>query len=259
MNKDYATVTETPGIGATREQLSMLYTRYKFALSLCIGKDVLEVACGAGQGLGYLSRSAKRVMGGDIDEINLSFAAERYRRNTNIALRKMDAQNLPVKNNSFDVILLYEAIYYLHDPGQFLKECLRVLRDNGLLVICTVNREWADFNPSPFSTQYFSAAELSDFLRNHNFNVEILAAFSVSKKSVKDSMVSTLKRSAVAMGILPKTMEGKQFLKRIFLGELSPLPSEVEDSMAEYIQPVPINPTAMNSQYKVLYAIARKT
>ena len=35
--------------------------------------DVLEVACGGGIGLGYLARTAKKVVGGDIDETILQY------------------------------------------------------------------------------------------------------------------------------------------------------------------------------------------
>ena len=58
----------------TSEQLQIIYARYRFASELCDDKEVLEVACGSGQGPGCLAKKAKRVVGGDIDENNLSFA-----------------------------------------------------------------------------------------------------------------------------------------------------------------------------------------
>lgn len=67
---EYGDVTETPDTKASSEQLTRLYTRYRFASEFCKDKDVLEVACGAGLGLGYLARFAKRVVGGDYDEKN---------------------------------------------------------------------------------------------------------------------------------------------------------------------------------------------
>lgn len=48
---DYSTVTELPGGNATKEQLARMFHRYCFAANFCRGKDVLEVACGAGQGV----------------------------------------------------------------------------------------------------------------------------------------------------------------------------------------------------------------
>ena len=40
----YLTVTEMPGNRATRENLEMLYSRYKWASQFVQGKDVLEMA-----------------------------------------------------------------------------------------------------------------------------------------------------------------------------------------------------------------------
>ena len=68
MRPDYTTVTEIPRGRVTREQLTRMCTRYYFASKFCEGKDVLEVGCGAGQGLGYLARKARRVVGGDCTE-----------------------------------------------------------------------------------------------------------------------------------------------------------------------------------------------
>lgn len=257
MEKSYTTITETPDIGASREQLSMLYTRYRFAAPLCGGKDVLEVACGAGMGLGYLARFAKRVVGGDIDDQNLRLAVEHYRGRPNIQIRNIDAHRLPFEDGSFDVVLLYEAIYYLDRPDRFLEECRRVLREKGAVLICTVNNEWPDFNPSPYSMQYYSSRELRELLSRHRFDVELYGAFPFRMATVKDSLISYIKRAAVALHLIPKTMKGKEALKRIFFGELIPLPPEVEDGMANYASPVLIHCDAPNTQYKVIYAIAR--
>lgn len=253
----YTTITETPGVGASLEQLSMLYTRYRFAAPFCKGKEVLEVACGAGQGLGYLARVAERVVGGDIDETNLRFAAERYRERPNVEVRKMDAHQLPFEEKRFDAVLLYEAIYYLKRPEAFLSECRRVLRENGVLLICTVNKEWPDFNPSPFSARYFSSRELAELLRGLRFDVTLYAAFPVALKSTKDRLVSIIKRTAIALGLIPKTMKGKELLKRIFFGRLTPLPPEVEEGMGGYSAPTPISAQDPCVDYKTIYAVAR--
>ena len=53
---DYGAVTEQVGDLISREALSMVYSRYRFAAQFCAGKRVLEVACGPGVGLGYLGK-----------------------------------------------------------------------------------------------------------------------------------------------------------------------------------------------------------
>jgi ubiquinone/menaquinone biosynthesis C-methylase UbiE len=232
----------------------MLYTRYKTAAAFCEGKAVLEVACSSGQGLGYLAKRARRVVGGDYTAQVLQLARCHY--GGNIPLLRLDAHALPFPARSFDVVILYEAIYYLSRPEQFLEECCRILRDGSVLLICTVNKEWADFNPSPFSTRYFSAKELSDLLQKHQFQVELYGAFPVAKGSTKDAVVSFIKRTAMALHLMPNTMKGKESLKRIFFGKLVPLPPEVVDGMADYAPPVPLSSDSQDSQYKVLYAVA---
>lgn len=252
---DYTAVTEVPGNRVTREALAMLYTRYMYAASFCHDRDVLEVACGAGQALRYLEKSAKRVVGGDYTEHLLRVA--RRHCSTTTPLVRLDAHTLPFRDHSFDVLIFYEAMYYLSQPELFVEESHRVLRQGGILLICTVNREWSDFNPSPHSKQYLSARDLSDLLHRHQFQAEIRGAFPVTQASTRDVVVSMVKRVAVALHLIPQTMRGKELLKRVFFGQLVQLPEEIADGIADYIPPVPLSSDAGTSQYKVLYAVAQ--
>lgn len=255
---DYTTVTELPGCKASREQSERLYHRYRFASEFCKDKDVLEVACGGGIGLGYLAKIAKKVIGGDIDENNLKFAREHYKHRPNIELKILDARQLPFENDSFDVVILYEAIYYLIDPEKFISEAKRVLRNGGVLLICTANKDWSGFNPSLYSYKYFSAPELFDLLKTNGFvNITLYGDCPAKDKTIKDKITSYLKRMAVGLHLIPKTMKGKEFLKRIFFGELAPLPFEIYEGMAKYSPPTLIPYDSPNYDYKVLYVVAR--
>lgn len=255
MDIDYTTVTEVPGSKVTREQLTRMYNRYCFASRFCEGKDVLEVACGAGQGLGYLAKNARKVVGGDYTENLVRIAQNHYR--GRIPLVRLDAQRLPFKRGSFDVVILYEAIYYLARPGEFVRECSRILRREGTVLICTANRDWSGFNPSPFSVRYFSAPDIRTLLSQHKFDVHVFGDCPVYSDSLKDKCISIIRRIAVALHLIPKTMEGKEIFKRLFYGQLSVLKEEIEEGMSEYCEPVPIDANLPNSDYKVLFAKAR--
>lgn len=257
MTAEFLTVTETPGNRASQEQIERLYHRYHFAASLCRDKDVLEAACGAGLGLGYLARVARKVVGGDIDEQVLSFAERQYRGRPNIEVRQFDVQSMPFPEASFDVVLLYEAIYYLPRPEIFLDEVKRVLRKDGLLVIGTVNKEWPDFNPSPYSVAYYSTAELRGMLSPKFSKVETFGAFPVRQDTPHDRLTSFLKRTAVRFRLMPRTMKGKELFKRIFFGRLVPIPAEIMEGPKSYQQPEPIPAGAPNSSYKIIYLIAK--
>ncbi len=62
--------------------------------------------------------------------------------------------------------ILYETICYLKDPEKCIAEAARVLRENGILIICTVNKEWEDSHPSPYTYRYFSVPELCVLMRS---------------------------------------------------------------------------------------------
>ena len=204
-----------------------------------------------------MAKVSKRVVGGDIDENNLKFAQEHYKGRDNIELHLLDAHNLPFGDKSFDVVILYEAIYYLAHPEIFLDECCRIIRKDGMLLICTVNKDWSDFSPSPYSTKYFSAQELYQLLNGKFLDVQLYGAFQATANSMRDKITSIIKRTAIALNLMPKTMKSKEIFKRIFFGKLVPLPAEIEEGMAEYVAPVPISCDSQSFQYKVLYTIAR--
>ena len=236
----------------------MAYTRYSAAAKFCEDKNVLEVACGAGFGLGYLARKARRVVAGDIDDKLLRIAQEHYRDRKNIDLRIFDAHQLPFEDCSFDVAVLFETIYYLAQPEMFLDESHRVLREEGVLLICTANKECPEFVPSPFSGRYFSGPELVELLNRQGFDAELFGAFPLDISSAKQRLVSFLRRVVTTLHLMPGTLRARSILKRIFYGRLLILPEELEDGMIEAYPLEPIARDASGAQYKVLYAIARK-
>jgi ubiquinone/menaquinone biosynthesis C-methylase UbiE len=256
----YSLITESPGIGATKEQMERLYQRYHFALSYASGKDVLEVACGTGIGLSYLALKARRVVGCDIDEKNLGLA-KTYNRSYDgmIWIDLMDAHDLSYQDESFDLVLLYEAIYYLKEPEQFIKEARRVLRENGTLIICSVNKDWQDFHPSPYTWKYYSIPELHDLMRKYYRKVSVYGGFHVESFKIRDSVISLIKHLALRYHLIPGSLKARSYLKRIFIGKLMPLPSHIYEGMASYQVPIPIRNDHINKDFKIIYYIAKKS
>jgi SAM-dependent methyltransferase len=254
---NYASITEVPGLKATREQLSRLYNRYRFASDFIRSKDVLEVACGSGIGLGFLSRYAKRVIGGDIDKENIAIASNIYS-NDSIQIQEMDAHALPFAEKSFDVILLFEAIYYLEHPELFVEEANRVLRQSGTLIICTVNKDWEDFHPSLYTHRYFSVPELASLLSTSFRNVQFYGAFSAHVSGITRKVVSQIKKVAVRYNLIPGSLAARAYLKRLFMGPLQPLPQQISDGIVPYEPPAMISAEKANIDYKIIYAVGKK-
>jgi SAM-dependent methyltransferase len=252
---DYSTVTELSGARGSQAQLARMYQRYYFAGQFCEGKDVLEIACGAGQGLGYLARRARCVVGIDINDHVLALARNHY--GSRVDIRQMDAEALSFPDASFDTVVNFEAIYYLPRPERFASEVRRVLRPGGILVLCTTNKDLPDFNPSPFSHQYFGPPELVALLAPHGFAVECFAADPVGPLTLRGHALRTLKRAAVQLDLIPKTMRGKELLKRMVFGSLVELPREIpEGESVESPKIIPVD--GPDKEHHLLFAVARR-
>ena len=151
--------------------------RYIFAANFVKDKNVLDAGCGSGYGADFLaSRGAKYVLGVDISSEAIAYAQEHYRRN-NLEYLVMDVTNLRLDDKSFDVIVAFEVIEHLHDQEKFLAEVRRVLKDDGLLIISTPNREVyrLGLEANPFHTKEFNFEEFYQLLSRYFCSVKIFA------------------------------------------------------------------------------------
>lgn len=254
----FSDVTELPGAPFPAHAFSMLQTRYAFARAHCpAGKNVLEIGCGGGAGLGYLAANGAHVTGIDIDEAILEYPRRHYDNHGTIQVQQANAEKLPFEDASFDTILIFEALYYFPDFRQVLTECRRILRPGGTLLLVTVNPEWPAFNPSPHSVSYYSASKLDTILRECGYAPSFQAGFPDDEGGFVRKMIGLIKRCAVRCGLMPRTMRGKVLLKRIFFGRLQPYPHELTDGMGAVEPLVDIDPQTPCTRYINLYVTAR--
>lgn len=254
---DYHAITETPQQQASKEQIARLYHRYRFAGSFIRGGNVLEAACGSGMGLGFLAGKSHFVVGGDIDRKN-AYQALSLNEDPSVCIEMLDCHDLPFKDQSFDFVLLFEAIYYLHTPERFIRESERVLKENGVLIICSVNKDWSDFHASPYSQRYFAVPELLDLLRPTFPRVDMYGAFPTAKNGNVALLLSFLKRAAMRLDLIPGSLSARAQLKRLFFGPLYPLPDRIFENMTSYESPAVIPSDQPNRDFKIIYAVARK-
>lgn len=253
----YKSVTEMTGDEISAEQLQRLCSRYYWAGSYAEGKDAIEVACGAGAGLGYLASVAWSVQACDISDEVLANPRAHY--GTRIRLDTADAAKLPYADASTDVLILFEAIYYLPDVDAFLNEAKRVLRPEGTLLIATANKDLYDFNPSPMSHTYFGTVELKAILEKHGFGIiEMCGDTPVKSVSLRQKLLRPIKKIVVQMGLMPKTTGGKKWMKRLVFGSLVPMPHEITSTTCPKITPDAISPNVPCQSHKVIFCAAKK-
>jgi SAM-dependent methyltransferase len=127
-------------------------------------------------------------------------------------------------------LLLFEAIYYLPDVDAFFEEARRVLRPGGHLLIATANKDLYDFTPSPFSVRYYGVTELREVCDRHGFESKFWGFVEISKISVRQKILRPFKSIASRLGLVPRTMGGKEFLKKLFFGTVVDMPASILDT-----------------------------
>lgn len=146
---------------------------YEQMADRCADRDVLEAGCGEGYGANLIADVARRVIGLDYDETAVAHVRARYPR---VDMRHGNLAELPLADGSVDAVVNFQVIEHLWDQGQFVRECLRVLRPGGCLLMSTPNR--ITFSPgrdtpiNPFHTRELNAAELTELLTTEGFEVE---------------------------------------------------------------------------------------
>jgi len=252
---DFLTVTELAGDEVSGEQLRRVCHRYHWAKQYVAGRDVLEVACGSGMGLGFLARHARSLKAGDLSPEVLSRIDREAARATE--LQVFDAQELPYSDGSFDVVILFEALYYIPSAEGFVREAKRVLRPAGLLLIATANKDLYDFNASPFAQTYYGVVELDRLLATNEFKTEFFGYLRTSDLSTKQRLLRPAKMLAASLGLIPKTMQRKAWLKRLIFGTPVRAPGTILNVPFEYSPPDPIGRDAADRSHKVIYCVAR--
>lgn len=105
----------------------------------------------------------------------------------------------------------------LKDRGKPIFKAARVLREGGTFVLCSVNKDWEDFHPSPYRYRYFSVPELCDLMTKNFREVKLYGGIHVDNRGPKGEILSLIKRSAVRLNLISGSVKARTYLKRIFM------------------------------------------
>ncbi|HEV7192431.1 MAG TPA: class I SAM-dependent methyltransferase [Jatrophihabitantaceae bacterium] len=161
-----------PGIAAENYWFRRHEAAYRFAAGFVAGHEVLEIGCGEGYGTAQLSSVATRILGIDYDATTITHAAGTY---PQVAFARANLAALPVTTRRVHSVVALQVIEHVWNHPEFVRECLRVLRPGGLLLVTTPNR--LTFSPgldtpvNPFHTKEFTADELVDLVSGCGFDV----------------------------------------------------------------------------------------
>ncbi len=102
-------------------------------------KDVLDIGCGAGgKTVFYASQGVKSIVGVEILEKYKEEAEDlsrKYGVSDKFKFVCADASNTPFEDESFDTIIMNDAMEHVDEPEKVLNECYRILKKNGKLYL----------------------------------------------------------------------------------------------------------------------------
>jgi 2-polyprenyl-3-methyl-5-hydroxy-6-metoxy-1,4-benzoquinol methylase len=140
---------------------------------------LLDVGCGDGSVSARFVGEGWSVSGVELGPKNV----EKARKKGIDAVAMNVEEGLPYKRNIFDLVIAGEIIEHLTTPDSFLKECYRVLKPNGILILTTPNIcfLWSrvrvlfgklPYDVFPIHLQHFTLSSLKKLLSENGFITE---------------------------------------------------------------------------------------
>ena len=140
---------------------------------------LLDVGCGDGSSSEEIVKDGWSVSGLELSPKNVTKARKK---GINAVVGNAE-EKLPYNEDMFDVVIAGEIIEHLTNPKNFLEECYRVLKPNGVLILTTPNVCFLlsrikvlfgklPYASAPFHFQYFTLSSLKKLLNESGFTIE---------------------------------------------------------------------------------------
>ena len=141
--------------------------------------SVLELACGTGQLTYRLADKVKLWTATDFSP-KMVEEAKKQGKGANIEFGVADATALIYKDESFDVVVIANALHIMPEPDRAMSEICRVLKQEGFLFAPTFVYEgkynkvllWLMEKVGFHTFHKWKASELKDFVASHGFTLE---------------------------------------------------------------------------------------
>ena len=146
-------------------------------------KNVLELATGTGLIAKNVACAAKHIDATDYSEKMIQ-QAKKGKNPDNIEFEVQDATNLKYEDNTYDIVIISNALHIMPEPEKALAEIKRVLKEDGLLICPNFLKQ--DLNQLPFfkrigmkllyhlgfqTCHQWTEEEYLKYLESHNFTI----------------------------------------------------------------------------------------
>lgn len=119
------------------------------------GLKILDIGCGGGLLSEPMARLGASVIGADAAARNIPVAKVHAEQSgLEIDYRHTTAEDLAAEGYKFDVVLNMEVVEHVADPALYLSACHALLRDGGLHICSTINRNPKSFMMAIVGAEY---------------------------------------------------------------------------------------------------------
>ena len=158
---------------------------------------MLELGCGTGIFSEALAPLVKDLIATDMSEAMLNQARAKLRDHSNVRFQKQDAYKIAFNESEFDAVLMVNLLHVVHDPALILRECSRVVRNGGKIVVADFtsqgtpllagigvgSRYLTRWGRPPASNRYMSLDELVRLTKEAGFLVKDEALIGTTVKA----------------------------------------------------------------------------
>ena len=127
------------GYTSKEEILENMNPNLKKVIEKSEGKIITDIGCGCGRNLIYASKYASKLIGVDLSKKSLEFA-KNFIQSDNLELVLGNNLDIPLDSDFSDLVVSDGVIHHTGDTVRSFKECIRVLKPNGLLYLAVYKK-----------------------------------------------------------------------------------------------------------------------
>ena len=118
------------------------------------GLKILDIGCGGGLLCEPLSRLGADMTGIDASNINIE-VAKLHSKETNLNIKYIHCspENFNFKNK-FDVILNMEVVEHVSNINEFIQNCSKLIKKNGIMFVATINKNLKSYFYAILGAEY---------------------------------------------------------------------------------------------------------
>lgn len=132
------------------------YGRDRKGLKALTGLRVLDVGCGGGLVTEPMARLGATVMGVDGDAVAIGVAETHARQGRLDISYATTTTDVLVRDHAarFDVVLALEIVEHVKDVDAFLKDCVKLCKPGGVMIVSTLNKTIKSFAMGKIAAEY---------------------------------------------------------------------------------------------------------